>query len=437
LDITTALLEEAAPGDGEAWRVLVDVFARVRTPLLDALFAPVPPVRPALRLARALGLAGGVRFAHLGVTPVRQLAEQRFRGDGAGLLLASNALHSDLSPESAGSGLYGWLLTMLGQWVGYPVPVGGSGALSAAMLARLRDLGGEVACGQRVDKVLVRGGRAVGVRTADGSEHPARRAVLADVDAPRLYRELLPREVVPAALQRDIERFAWDWATVKVDWALDGAIPWTAERVGEAGTVHLAEDLAAMTTASADLACGLLPRSPFLVLGQMTTSDASRSPAGTESAWAYTHVPQRVRGDAFDGSLTGRWDAAETSAYVARMEQHVEQYAPGFRGRVRARTVVSPCDLQDADGNLRSGAINGGTAALHQQLVFRPTPGLGRAETPVPGLYLASASAHPGGGVHGGPGSIAARTALAHHTLTRRGGAALLAAAHRHVQAAP
>src|SRR4051794_35568292 len=141
--------------------------------------------------------------------------------------------------------------------------------------------------------------------------------------------------------------------------------------------------------------------------------DGTRAPAGKETAWAYAHVPQRVRGDADADGLTGAWDARETEVFAARMEERVEALAPGFRSLVRARHVMAPPALERANRNLVGGAINGGTAQLHQQLVFRPVPGLARPGTPVRGLYLASASAHPGGGVHGACGANAAKAALA------------------------
>jgi phytoene dehydrogenase-like protein len=141
-------------------------------------------------------------------------------------------------------------------------------------------------------------------------------------------------------------------------------------------------------------------------------TDPTRQPAGKETAWAYTHVPNVVRGDA-GGDLTGSWDAAESDEFVKRMEDEIERLAPGFRALVRGRFVRTPADLEAANANLAGGAVGGGTAQLHQQLVFRPVPGLGRPETPITGLYLGSASAHPGGGVHGAPGANAARAAIA------------------------
>ncbi|MBC9712802.1 NAD(P)/FAD-dependent oxidoreductase [Streptomyces sp. TRM66268-LWL] len=410
--VTAAHLDRFAPGDGEAWLGLCRGWDRVGGPVLDALFTPFPPVRPAAALAARVRAAGGLRFVRELLLPVRRLGEEKFAGEGGGLLLAGNALHADLAPEAAGSGGYGWLLCMLGQSHGFPVPVGGAGALTDALVARLRDRGGSVHCGRRVTEVVVRGGKALGVRTADGDAVRARQAVLADVSAPQLYGELVAASHLPSRVHDDLRRFAWDFGTVKVDWALDRPVPWTAPEAAGAGTVHLADGVDALTRYAAQLAMGQVPDEPFLLFGQMTTADPSRSPAGTESAWAYTHVPQNVRGDAGGGRITGRWDKAEQEAMAERMEAQVERYAPGFRDRIRARRVLAPPTLQAADANLRGGAINGGTAALHQQLMFRPVPGTGRPETPVRGLYLASASAHPGGGVHGAPGANAARAAL-------------------------
>ncbi|MYW12417.1 NAD(P)/FAD-dependent oxidoreductase, partial [Streptomyces sp. SID2563] len=333
-------------------------------------------------------------------------------GEAARLLLAGSALHADLGPEAAGSGGFGWLMSMLGQTYGFPVPVGGAGALTAALVRRLERHGGVLRCGERVTEVVVRGGRAVGVRTAKGEAVPASRAVLADVSAPALYGGLVGAHHLPARLLDDLRRFQWDFATFKVDWALSGPVPWTAREATMAGTVHLADGVDGLTRFAAQIAMGQVPDRPFLLFGQMSTADATRSPAGTEAAWAYTHVPHRIKGDAGEDGLTGRWDRGEREAMADRMEQEVERWAPGFRSRILARRLLAPPTIESMDANLLGGAINGGTTAAHQQLVFRPTPGTGRPETPVRGLYLASASAHPGGGVHGAPGANAARAAL-------------------------
>jgi len=412
LDLTAANLDSFHPGDGDAWRRLYAEWDRLREPLLAALFTPFPPVRAGVRLTRTLGLSGALRFARFGTLSVRRLAQENFAGEAPGLLLAGNAIHTDLAPESAASGIFGWLLAMLGQTVGFPVPVGGAGQLTAALVSRLQAAGARLECNARVERVLVRDGRAVGVRTTDGREYTARRAVLADVDAPSLYLHLVGREHLPALLLADLERFQWDNATVKVDWALSRPIPWTAEGARGAGTVHVGGELDNLSRYCHALDLQLIPAQPFVILGQMTTADPTRSPAGTESAWGYTHVPWRVRGDV-GGELSGDWSAAvERERFLDRLESQVESFAPGFRDCLLARHVQFPGEMEAHDGNLVGGAINGGTAGLHQQLIFRPVPGLGRPETPVTGLYLASSSAHPGGGVHGGCGANAARAAL-------------------------
>ncbi|PXY26907.1 phytoene desaturase family protein [Prauserella muralis] len=410
LDRTAESVSAFAPADGDAWHAEFASWQRLRAPLLDALFRPFPPVRAGLRLARTLGAAESLRLARLLTMPVRALVHERFQGEGARVLFAGNAQHSDLGPGHAGSAVFGWLLTMLAQDVGFPVPEGGAGRLTDALVDRLTSAGGRVACGRPVTRVHTAAGEAVGVSDATGRMTRARKAVLATVPAPTLYRDLLAEGTLPPRLLRDLRGFHWDDATVKVDWALSGPIPWSNADVRGAGTVHLEADLTGLADYHADLSTGRIPDPPFLLLGQMSTADPSRSPEGTESAWVYTHVPQRLS-----------WDRDALRRFADRLESIVERHAPGFTSRIEARHVQGPDDLHHVDGNLVGGAINGGTAAVHQQLFLRPVPGLGRADTPVDRLYLAGASAHPGGAVHGGPGANAARAAL---RRAGRGGAA-------------
>lgn len=405
LDVTAASVDAFAPGDGAAWRRLAEQWQDLKEPLVAAMMGPFPPVRAGLGLARALGPQELLRFARFGVLPARRFVQEQFAGAGAGLLIAGNGLHTDLTPESASSAVFGWLLAMLGQDVGFPVPEGGAGGLTDALVRRLASRGGRVECGAEVRRIRVSGGRAVAVETAERSI-PVSRAVLADVSARALYGRLL--DDVPARLARDLERFESDAATVKLDWALSAPIPWANEGVAGAGTVHLGGDLDDLSDFGHALALRRLPENPFLLLGQMTTADPTRSPAGTESAWAYSHVP-----------VGHPWSLPEQRAWTERLEARVEQFAPGFRDLIIGRFVRFPADLQEADANLEDGALNGGTSAIHQQLLFRPTPSLGRPETFVQGLYLASASAHPGGGVHGSCGANAARAALRSRTTGR------------------
>jgi phytoene dehydrogenase-like protein len=410
---TAASVDSFAAGDGAAWTRMAAEFERIHEPLLDTLFTPFPPVRAGVRLARRLGTGDLLRFARFALQSARRFGDERFRGEGAPMLVAGNALHTDLSPDTPMSAIYGWLLAMLGQTVGFPVPVGGSGAITDALLARLRSTGGRVRTGTEVASFDISDGRVRGVKLRDG-ERIAASTVVADVSATHLYRRLIGARHLPSRVMTDIERFQWDVATLKINWALSRPIEWEAAAARGAGTVHLGVDMNGLTRYAAALAMKEVPQQPFVLLGQMTTSDPTRSPAGTESVWAYTHL---ARGIDYDQRIIKR--------QVRRIETLLDKHAPGFTDSVLDRRTQSPADLQASDDNLDEGAVAGGTANIYQQVVFRPIPGLGRAETPIDGVYLASASAHPGGGVHGGPGANAARAVL------RRAGVA--GAVHRRI----
>ncbi|GIJ68995.1 FAD-dependent oxidoreductase [Virgisporangium ochraceum] len=404
LDATAASLDSFAKGDGDRWRSLYREWLTVVDDLIPAMLTPFPPVRAAARLLTRNSVADTVRLARRFVLPTRLFGDRTFGGDGARVLIAGLALHTDLSPDGSASAGYGWLLGMLGQQVGFPVPVGGAQKITDALASRLLANGGAIETNALVTSVVVGNGTALGVRLADGRAIRARRAVLADVPAPTLYRTLVGAGHLPERLLDDLDLFQWDDATLKVDWALSAPVPWINPDVATAGTVHLGADVDGLTRYSTDITLGRTPHDPFLLVGQMNTSDPGRSPAGTESLWAYTHLPHR-----------DRWDPAEIAAHAERIEDVLERHAPGFRSLVVGRYVAGPPQLEEKNLSLVDGAINGGTAGVHQQLFLRPVPGLGRADTPVDRLYLASASAHPGGGVHGAPGANAARAALARH----------------------
>lgn len=401
---TATNLEAFGAGDGQAWLEMFDGWQRIRDPLLDAMFTTIPPVRAALRLLSRTKLAGVLDLARMAVLPVRRLGVENFAGDGGPLLLTGNAMHADVPPDAAGSGIFGWLLAMLGQDVGFPVPKGGAQNLAFALQRRFESLGGQVLTNARVTSVVVSGSRAVGVRTSDGGAIRVRKAVVADVVAPTLYRDLVGLQHLPGRVEQNLDRFQWDNPTLKINWALDRPIAWQSPGAVGAGTVHFGTDLDGFVDFAGDLSVGRQPRHPFALFGQMTTADPTRSPVGTESTWAYTHVPESMA-----------HDRARLDDHVNRVEEHLEQVAPGYRSSVISRFVQYPGDLQDSDANLVNGSINGGTSYPHQQLIFRPIPGLGRPETPIEGLFLASASAHPGGGVHGACGWNAATAALHAH----------------------
>jgi phytoene dehydrogenase-like protein len=197
-------------------------------------------------------------------------------------------------------------------------------------------------------------------------------------------------------------RFRYGPSTVKVDWALDGPIPWSGSEAREAGTVHLGGDEPSTIAA---LAAHDLGRAPFLLLGQQSIADPTRAPGGKHTAWAYTHAPASARA------------GLSSERSLKAIEDQVERFAPGFRTRILARHVLGPDQLQARNANLVHGDVGGGSYSGLQS-VFRPLPALSPYRTPLPGLFLASAATFPGGAVHGVPGDAAARAAL--RSLTKR-----------------
>lgn len=419
-ELTAAGLDQDHPGDGDAWLALYERWRAIGNQLTAALLRPFPPVGPGLALLTRLRRAGGLGFVRMLLEPASTLAERRFGGEQARLLLTGLAGHADIPLAAPGSGLMGLLLAMVGHTHGFPVPRGGAGALTRSLAERLVTRGGELRCASRVEAILLDRGRAVGVRTADG-ERIRTRAVLADVPAPSLYGDLIPVEQLPARIRSAMAVFDPDPATFKIDWALSGPVPWRTAPAVAPGTVHVADSADELALALAQVTHHRVPARPFLLVGQMATTDPGRAPAGAESLWAYTHLPREIHGDEAGVIKSGRLSAADQERFADRVQDQLRRYAPDFDSRVLARRVLGPAELEERNEGLPDGALGGGTAGLHQQLIFRPVPGTGRPATPFRGLYLASSAAHPGGAVHGACGANAARAALAAARVGRLG----------------
>jgi phytoene dehydrogenase-like protein len=414
--ITAKLADEQHPGDGDAWLELCAMWDVIGDQVVAALLTPFPPVRAGAAALARLPRVGGLRFVQEMLSPVTDFGRHRFGGEAPRILLAGNAGHADIPLDSAGSGLMGILLSMLGQTVGYPAPSGGAGRLAEALAARFEARGGDLRCNSEVVAIEVDRGHVSAVETRE-ERFEGNGAVLADVAASHLYGRIIAHESLPGRIRRGMQNFSLDPGTVKVDWALDGTVPWATTPPYAAGTVHVADSVEQLSSAMAQVTANSIPATPFLLTGQMTTTDPTRSPEGTESLWAYTHVPHDAAYDAGDGGIRGVWDRDDCERMADRMQKRLVEQAPDFESRILARRVLGPREMEARDANLIGGALNGGTANLQQQLIFRPVAGLGRAETGIAGLFLASASAHPGGGVHGAPGMNAAKAALAHRRL--------------------
>lgn len=395
LERTAASLDAVHAGDGERWRVFAAPLARHFDALRDTMLSGFPPLAGPARLAAALGPAAMLRFARLLVMPARTLGQRLFEGEGSRAWLYGSAIHSDAPLTARGSAIAAAYLTLLGHGVGWPSPEGGAGRLADALIAYLRELGGELRTGAEVTRIVVQQGRVLGVEIDKGEP----------VGSPRVIADLMPGALVrlagdalPARYAGALRRFRPGPATLKLDWALDGPIPWSAPQAREAGTVHVGGSAAEVLESTTFT--GGLPERPFMLLGQQSLADPSRAPVGKHTAWAYAHGPQGLD-----------W-AREQERHVERMEAQVERFAPGFRDLILARHVLGPADLQARNANLIGGDVGGGSYAL-DQLIFRPVRSPSPYRVPLRGLYLGSAAAFPGGAVHGVPGHAAARVALA------------------------
>ena len=401
---TAALLDRWSPGDGERWDALMRWWEAYGPPIVQSFLGPWPPVKGPVRLlARARSEL--LELARFLLLPARTMGEELFSGLASARLLVGCTAHSDLGPDQTLSGFPGLLLLLVGQQHGWPAPVGGSGAVTDALVARLWSKGGQVRCSAPVERVLARDRRATGVRLEGGEEIQAK-VVVADIGAEQLYRRLVGDEHLSVRTARQIGRFGRSPGTVKVDWTLDGPVPWLADDARKAGTVHIGDSIEVIADAAHALDQGRIPEQPFVLFGQYSMVDPGRMPEGKEVCWAYAHVPRDVPVDA------GR--------FADRMELQVERLAPGFRDLIRGRHVAGSPELESENANLVAGMIGGGTIALHQMLVFRPIPQLRPNHTPLAGLFLGSDATHPGGGVHGACGANAARSALRFLATTGR-----------------
>jgi len=355
-------------GDAAAYRHLVG-------PIVDWLDRIVDYVLGAMRSVPRdpLTLA---RFALTGA-PSMRYATRGFSTDAARALLAGASAHSMQPLTAPLTSAFGLLLTALGHGVGWPVVQGGSAAIALGTASELRRHGGIVHTGRWVTSL---------------AELPPARAVLLDTT---------PRQFVALAGSRLSRRAGRPWArfgpgpgACKVDWALDGPVPWHAEACRRTVTVHVGGTFDEVARSEAAVGAGRHPEQPFVIVAQPCVVDPTRAPAGRHTLWGYCHVP--------NGSTV---DMSE------RMEAQIERFAAGFRDRILARAVRTAAEAESHNPNLLGGDVNGGAATL-RQTVFRPVPRWNPYRTPVDGVYLCSASTPPGGGVHGMCGVSAAEAVL-------------------------
>jgi phytoene dehydrogenase-like protein len=383
--------------DGRRWQRVASWYQSIEPNLIELLLRSFPAVKPLGRL----GPMHVARLAPVFLSRGRDLAERWFTSPAARRVLPGLALHVDVGPDDRFGAALGFMLGMTATTGGYAVPQGGARALANALISCLNGSNGRVRLNARVGRVVVHQGKVSAVRLADGEEIPAR-AVLADTDVAALMLDLVEREHVPSRVINFMARYPRGWGTFKVDWALDGPVPWAVEPARRSAVVHAGDDLDDLSRFTREVRRGEIPARPYLCIGQQSLVDPTRAPPGGQTLWAYTRVPSVV---------SGGW-AARAEQLGDSLDARIEGLAPGFRSRIRARRVVSPDQLQVMDSNLVGGDLGGGSNAWNRQLLFRPLFPYFRYRMPVRGLYLCSSYAHPGAGVHGMCGYNAAERVL-------------------------
>jgi phytoene dehydrogenase-like protein len=374
-DGTAALLYQSLEQTAATLGPDARAYAALMRPFLedaDAFFADIlKPIRFPRHPFKML------RFAATGLRSCTGVARSRFRGERARAVFAGCAAHSVVALDKLGTASFGVVLALVAHAVGWPCVRGGSRKIVEALEACLRSHGGEIETSRHV-------------RTL--AELPRSRAVLFDV-TPRQVVEICGAEL-PAPYSRRLARFRYGPGVFKIDWSLDGPIPWRAKECERAATVHLGGTIEEIARAEGEMFRGAHPERPFVLVVQQSLFDETRAPAGMHTGWAYCHVPH--------GS---RFDMTE------RIERQIERFAPGFKDLIRARRTFDTAQLQEHNPNMIGGDIGGGANTL-LQFMARPVARFDPYSTPNPRLFICSSSTPPGGGVHGMCGQLAARSAL-------------------------
>jgi len=355
--------------DAGVYRRLMEPLAASFGDVADGILGPVlsVPEHP-LALAR-IGIPGALPPTVLG---------KLFKTEEAKALLAGAAAHSFLPLNRPLVSALGLALNAAGHAVGWPIPRGGSGQITEALVAELEELGGEIECDRMVRHL---------------TELPSAQAIIFDTDPVQMAD--IAGDRLPGRYRSRLRRYTPAPGVFKLDLLLDGPIPWADEHSGRAGTVHVGGTMDQIHQAESDVVAGKHSNTPFTLVAQPSLSDPSRDPVGRHVVWSYCHVP--------NGS---------TRDMTSIIEAQIERFAPGFRNRILARASMNTAQEEAYNPNHRGGDIAGGSLG-GTQLIFRPLPTLKPYRTPNPTLFLGSASAPPGAGVHGMCGHLAARSALA------------------------
>ena len=408
-------LDRHASGDGEAWGGVLESFfpnADLAFGVLGTELWSRAGVGLGLKAYRRLGRRGLAEFVGELTISSRDWLTRTFESERAHGLFAPWVLHTGLGPDAAASGYMTQVIAVAVQEGGMPIPRGGGAKLVAALERLISDHDGVCETGRDVERVLVEGGKATAVRLADGETVAADRAVIANVTPTQLYGRLLGDADVPAELAAKARRYRDGRGEMQIHLALSELPRWDGdERLAQTAIVHVTPGLDGVSRAVNEADRGLLPAEATVVVGQPLTMDRSRAPEGAGLLWIQLQeLPSRVRGDAA-GELDagdGTWTEELRERYADRIVARLARQIPNLEGAIKARTVLSPADLERANVNLAHGDPYGGSLALDQNFLWRPFPASPGHATAVERLWHIGASTHPGPGLGAGSGTLVA-----------------------------
>lgn len=410
---TLAGITSLSSEDASAWQEMMDDFGRKAPHIFGLLGAPMPSIG-ALKVVWKAWRAGGLPLLYellqLLLSSPREFLDAHFASDKLKATMAAWGLHLDFAPDVAGGALFPYLESMTNQLFGMVIGKGGADTIIRAMTSLFAAKGGTLLLEAPVAAIEMDGGRASGVRLADGRVLSARRAVISNVNPRVTFERLVPAEAGAAGYRRALAGFRPGPAAMMIHLAMDDLPDWSAgAALRQFAYVHIAPDLAMMNRVYSEAMSGLLPVEPALVVGQPTTLDPGRAPAGKHVLWVQVRVlPAQIRGDAAGVIAATNWDEAK-EAYADRALAIIERYAPGTLAKVRSRFVLSPADLEAENPSLIGGDSLSGSHHLAQNFLFRPAAGHSRYRTPVRNLYVCGAGTWPGAGTGAGSGYMLAR----------------------------
>ena len=412
----TVRLDEAGPGDGERYAAAIGGFFTENSDITFSLLSNELWSRQALKAiigdSRKRGLMGTFEFFGQSLETCRAWLERDFSSELVRGLIAPWVLHAGLGPDDAFSGLMAKLIMGTLSLAGMPVVKGGSYQIVEAFRSLIEDNGGSLVTGADAESVIVESGRAIGVRTGNGENYRASKAVICNVTPTQLYERLLATSEIPAEVRRRAAGFRYGRANMQIHFALDETPAWNDPELAEVAMVHITPGLDGVSQSVNQANRGLLPAEATVVVGQPTTVDPSRAPDGKAVMWIQLQeLPSHIRGDATDEIEVpedGKWTDDVAERYADRIQARIAAHVSDFDEIVLGRRVLSPADLETLNPNLVGGDPYSGACTIDQFLTWRPTPGSRNHETGIKGLFHIGASTHPGPGLGGNSGFMVA-----------------------------